>query len=172
MNLPPAIVFINADIDNQIRATLTTQLFLNEVMSDTEFDSRVSADPNYPINVHLQGLRILVVRQNYQDFTNRTLADVVIFVNQGQAVVEKNNFGPPGLSLPIARLNIYALLRSVGSSFVVILPGTSAAETEEDELEELVGIGGIVGEELSAGIPGSLVEDPDEDDNIDFINRN
>lgn len=119
---PSSIFFVNADINSAIQATLVSQLQINETMTDTEFDARVVADPNYPNNVHGQGLRILVIRQNFRDFTNRDLADVVIFVKQGLACVEKNNFGPPGLTLSVQRLTIYDLLRSVGSSRVVILP--------------------------------------------------
>lgn len=142
MSLPPAIIFINADavdgyafdgyniIDGYIPASpdgytkyaLMTQLFINEFMTDKEFDARVVADPNYPEIVHLQNLRILVARENYRDYTNRELADLVLFYSHGLVKIEKNKFGPPGLTLPLERINIYALLREVGSTFVVILP--------------------------------------------------
>ncbi len=143
MNLPPAIIFINSDpltitpdgyfvdgysvnpdgyINDITRQTLETQLFLDEVMTLKEFNTRVEVDPNYPTIVHLQRYRVMVIVPDYHDHTNRELADVVLFYSHGLVKVEKNKYGPPGLTLPLIRLNIYALLRDVGSPYVVILP--------------------------------------------------
>lgn len=173
MQPPPAIIFVNADLNATSLSTLQTQLYINDTMSDTEFDARVNVDPNYPTNIHLQGLRILVVRKDFHDLTNRALADVVIFVKQGLATILKNNLGPPGLALPIGRLTIFALLRAVGSAFVAILPGIENVEPEQDDeaTENFgVGLGGIFAIEAK---DASTVhqDDPDEDDNLDFINR-
>ena len=81
-NPPPAIVFINGEIQypsteapfiGSIPANTTSyasvselsnlqiQLFIDDTMSKEEFDARVKTDPNYPTIVHLQNLRILVV---------------------------------------------------------------------------------------------------------------
>jgi hypothetical protein len=182
--LPPAIIFINSDellqrpdgyyqdgyivngdgyINSLTKQTLVTQLYLSETMTFKEFNSRVASDPNYARVVHLQGYRILVILPNFYDTTNRNLADMVLFYNQGQVTVLKNNFGPPGLSLPIQRINIYTLLRDVGSSSVVILPITATNPPRT--------LGGIVVDELA---DASGVHDPNSDNeynNPDFINR-
>ena len=160
---PPAIIFLNADINDTVKNTLTTQLYIDESMSFDEFNARVAADPNYSTIIHLQNLRILVILPTFQDFTNRTLADLVLFYNQGQVTVEKKNNGPPGLSLPIQRINIYELLRDVGSSSVVILPITSTKPPRS--------LGGIVVDQLA---DSSGVHDPNPDNiynNPDFLNR-
>lgn len=120
--LPPACIFINSDINAEVINTLTTQLFINENMTFSEFNARVAAVPSYPQIIHLQFMRILVILPSFQDYTNRNLADIVIFFNQGQATIEKNNFGPPGLSLPIDRINIYELLRYNNSPNVATIP--------------------------------------------------
>ncbi len=142
--LPPAIFFINGDINyppnppafpgvdinapTNTYKILTTQLFINDAMTKAEFDARVAADPNYPTIVHLQGLRILVIVPQYNDgyhymaVPNIEYADVVMFLHQGLADIEKNRFGPPFQSFEIQRINMYQLLRAVGSSNVVILP--------------------------------------------------
>jgi hypothetical protein len=141
--LPPAIFFINGDITypptgpvyigaqpNNVHSdasvseltNLQIQLFINDTMTKTEFDARVAADPNYPTIVHLQNLRILVILPDFQDGYNRQYADVVMFLHQGLADIEKNNFGPPFQNFPIQRLTIYELLRAAGSPNVVILP--------------------------------------------------
>jgi hypothetical protein len=149
MSFPAAVIFINSDeltreidgyyytdgyyqdgykvnpdgyINSITLNTLTTQLRINESMTFKEFNARVAFDPNYPNIVRLQGLRILVILPWMRDYFNRDLADVVLFYTHGQVVIEKNNFGPPGLSLPLDRINIYTLLREVGSGAVVILP--------------------------------------------------
>lgn len=183
MSLPPAIIFINADaVDGYVidgysaiydgyiytpngitRTRLMEQLYINEYMTGAEFDSRVQAVPNYPDMVHLQGLRILVARDDFRDYTNRRLADVVLFYSHGMVNVEKNNFGPPGLALPIDRISIYTLLRDVGSKYVVILP-ISATKPPKS-------LGGIVVSQLT---DSSGVHDPNPDNesnNLDFINR-
>lgn len=122
MQLPSGVIFVNADLNAISLSTLQTQLYINDTMTGAEFDARVAADPNYPTIVHLQDIRILVVRPDFHDLTNRTLADVVIFVKQGLATILKNNFGPPTLALNIQRFTIYDLLRAVGSAEVAILP--------------------------------------------------
>jgi hypothetical protein len=179
--LPPAIIFINSDaVDGYVydgysdgyipvpsevitRNNLINQLYINEYMSGAEFDARVLVDPNYPQIVHLQGLRILVARDNLRDYTNRDLADIVLFYSHGNVSVLKNNNGPPGLTLPIDRINIYTLLRDVGSKYVVILPASATKPPTS--------LGGIVVDQL-ADSSGVYDSNPDsEKNNIDFINR-
>ena len=169
MNIPPAIVFINNDISmpptvpipdvvgadpslyigaepsTDELSKIQNQLKIDETITKQEFDARVAADPNYPRIVHLQGLRVLVILETFQDVNNRNLADVVLFVKQGIAAIQKNKFDhdrddhdrdcdgcrqhrehnrnrPPTLSLDLQRLNIYELLRFVHSKNVVIVP--------------------------------------------------
>lgn len=151
MSLPPAIFFINGDITYPSKnpvvfpgtnpkvselTTLQTQLFIDDTMTYAEFNARVVADPNYPTIIHLRGLRILVIVPLYNDgysfdgyahnphidIPNVNLADVVLFLHQGLADVEKNKFGPPCQNYDIQRLNMYALLRAVNSPSVVTVP--------------------------------------------------
>lgn len=165
MPIPPAIIFINADINDQIVSTLTTQLNLDETMSFDEFNTRVSNDPNYPTVVHLWFKRILVILPNLMDQTNRTLADLVLFYNQGQVTVEKNKFGPPRLSLPLQRVNLYELLRYEHSPYVIVLPPTPSPPHHHHHLE------GIVADEF-ADSSGVYAPNPDNEyNNKDFINR-
>lgn len=124
MNLPPAIIFVNADIDGYMTNTLVSQLYIDGYMSKSEFDDRILALPSYPDFIHGNGYRIMVILPDFRDYTNRELADVVIFVKGGLASIEKNKYGPPKLTLPVERINIYALLRGAGSQYVVILPRT------------------------------------------------
>lgn len=130
--LPPGIFFVNGDISlppttsftGETFATvgssvgpstltnLTTQLFINEWMYKSEFDARVESDPDYPLIVHLQGLRILVVVPSYHDKHNREYADAVMFFHQGMVDVEKNYFGPEGKCYDAQRVNMYEILRA------------------------------------------------------------
>jgi hypothetical protein len=184
MNLPPAIIFINSDpltitpdgyfvdgyrvdpdgyINDLTRQTLEAQLHLDETMTLKEFNTRVEVDPNYPAIVHLQGYRVMVIVPDYHDHTNRALADIVLFYSHGLVKVEKNKYGPPGFTLPLIRLNIFDLLRDVGSRYVVILPPTATKPPRS--------LGGIVVDQLA---DSSGVHDPNPDNeynNPDFINR-
>jgi len=171
MSLPAAIFFVNADINEGIRNTLMNQLFIDETLTDVDFDARVQVEPEYPDLIHLNGIRIMVLRQNFRDLTNRNLADVVMFVKQGLAAIEKNNFGPPGLTFPIDRINMYELLRYVGSNQVVILPVTATKPPHACGHGCGCCLGGILAIEASDS-SGVHCPNPDrESNNIDFINR-
>lgn len=171
MSLPAAIFFVNADINEGIRTTLMNQLFIDEALTDVDFDARVQVEPEYPSLIHLNGLRIMVLRQNFRDYTNRNLADVVMFVKQGLVAIEKNNFGPPGLTFPIDRINMYELLRYVGSNQVVILPVTATKPPHACGYGCGFCLGGILAIQ-SSDTSGVHCPNPDrESNNIDFINR-
>lgn len=185
--LAPAIIFINSDpinitpdgyfvdgyavnpdgyINDLTRKTLETQLFIDETMTLKEFNTRVEVDPNYPTIVHLQRYRVMVIVTDYRDYTNRALADLVLFYSHGLVKVEKNKFGPPGLTLPIDRINIYELLRDVGSKYVVILPPSATPPPHH-----CPPLGGIVVDE-GADSSGVHCPNPDNEyNNPDFINR-
>jgi len=111
MNLPGAVIFVNNDIDGYITQKLETQLFISETMTGDEFDARVAADPNYPNIVRLMFRRILVIRDDFRDYSNRDEADVALFISHGLASVLQNNYGPPGLTLSLEQIYIYKLLR-------------------------------------------------------------
>jgi len=104
------IIFVNNDLTTNVQNALVRQLFITEVVSGSEFDERVALTPDYPLIIKQNNIRLLVVRSFYEQ-TNRNLADIVIFCKAGQAAVECNKFGPPGLSLPIDRLTWDELMR-------------------------------------------------------------
>ncbi len=112
--LPSAIIFINNDVSDNVKSVLIKQLYIHESITREEFDARVSADPEYPNVVHLNNLRILVFQDFWAPRNGFDIADVVIFIKSGLAYIESNNFGPPGLCLPVANLYIHALLRGNG----------------------------------------------------------
>lgn len=124
-SLPPAIIFCNDDITYPLTSpptppyfvgsnpvapnsyaspseltNLETQLSITDTMTKTEFDARVAADPNYPLVIHLQGLRILVILPDFHDKCNADLADVVVFLHSGLADIERNRLGWPGRGYP------------------------------------------------------------------------
>ena len=105
-----AIIFCNNDLSTNVQAALVRQLFIDEVMDGYEFDDRIAADPNYPATIQFNKLKILVVRP-FTELTNRTLADVVIFVKAGLAAIELSKYGPPGRASPVDRLTLAYLFR-------------------------------------------------------------
>ena len=109
--IPSAIIFINNDINQGILDKLVSQLQIDGYITGSEFDARMIADPNYPKQIELNNLRILVMRDSLADITNREYADVVMFVKLGQASILGNKYGPPGQTYMIDRINIYEILR-------------------------------------------------------------
>lgn len=162
-NLPAAIVFVNADLGSGIQTKLTAQLLIDEVMTNIEFNNRVSVDPNYPLEVHSNGLRILVLLPSLMDFTNRNLADVVLFAKGGLVTIEQDNNGPPMQSYQVDRVNIYDLLRYNKSGQVIVLPNTG--ERFHHRLK------GIVSDEYIDSSGVHLPNPDNELNNPDFINR-
>jgi len=171
MQPPSAIIFINSEISDQQKSIISEQLFISETISFTEFNLRVENTPSYPEIIQGQNLRILVLCDNFQDYTNRNLADVVIFVKQNLASIEKNKFGPPGVTFDVPRIDIWKTLRGADSDKVIILPNTKPNILKECDCKQLYGLGGIFAIELrSSGI--SACKNPDsESNNQDFINR-
>ena len=110
--IPPAIIFVNDDLTNNVENVLMTQLYISEAITGEEFDARVSGEPEYPRIVHINGLRILVIR-SFRHRHNFHLADVIIFIKAGLAAVESNRCGPctePGHTLPVAYLTVHKIL--------------------------------------------------------------
>lgn len=171
MDIPSAIIFINPEMSEQQQLKIKEQLLVDEVIQDTEFNARLTADPNYVNNVHGQNLRIMVVKPDFSDYTNREYADLVIFVKQGLLSIEKNKFGPPGASYPIVRFNLWSMLRSANSDQVVILPNNKPDPNKDCDCQRPYGLGGIFAIELrDSGV--SICKNPDNIyNNPDFINR-
>lgn len=107
---PPIIAFLNADISDQTKSVFIRQLFIDDVISKAEFDTRVQTNPVYPTIVHLQGRRVLVLLPTLQDAVNRSLADIVLFAKNGLVSVLSNKYGPPGITLPIDKVYLSALI--------------------------------------------------------------
>lgn len=103
MSLPAGIIFVNNNIVEQIRDTLIKQLFITSFMDGYVYDAIIQNDPLYPTFVHNSNQRIMVIR-SFRELESRETADVVIHIKQGMAAIEKNNFGPPGLTSRVAEL--------------------------------------------------------------------
>jgi hypothetical protein len=105
----PAIIYINTDLVPQVLGVFTTQLFITQVLSAADFDANVAADPNYPLQSHLNGYRLLVLR-DLSDMTNRQFADIVLFAKGGLVSVLNSHYGKPGITLAIDRIYLSALI--------------------------------------------------------------
>lgn len=105
----PCIIQVNDDLSSSVQQTLVTQLYITEAITGTEFDARVAADPNYPLIVYQNNLRILVIRPA-NDYTNRFLADLVLFLKHGEASIQCNKTGEPTKTVQIAYINLGKLM--------------------------------------------------------------
>jgi hypothetical protein len=111
-SMPAAIIFVNNDLNDLIISILRDQLYLDDLITLEEFNERVEVDPNYVFLVHSMGLRVLVILDTFQDFTNRQLADICLFIKNGLAYRLEGNNGPPRECYSIYNLNIENLLRA------------------------------------------------------------
>lgn len=109
---PTAIIFIDNNLTDAVKTVIQKQLFINETITGTEFDARVSIDPNYVNDIHNNQLRILVVRP-LTELTNRGLADIVLSAKAGLIAIKQSKYGPPGKTLPIERVYLSQLLNAV-----------------------------------------------------------
>lgn len=105
---PAAIIFVNNDLTDNVKSAIQRQLFITETMTGAEFDARVEADPNYVQISHSTGSRLLVVRP-FTELTNRTHADIVLFIKAGLASVLANKFGPPGKTYAVEHMYLSQL---------------------------------------------------------------
>lgn len=94
MQIPSAIIFINPDMTESQKLRIKEQLYVDEIIQDTEFNARLAMDPNYVQVVHGQNLRIMVLINNFSDVTNREYADLAIFVKHGLLSVKRINLVP------------------------------------------------------------------------------
>lgn len=92
--LPPAIIFVNNDLVEQVKEHIIRQLHINQVYDGYVFDGYLVDNPTFLDDVKAQNLRILVIR-SFQELENRELADVAAFVKNGLISIEQNKFGPP-----------------------------------------------------------------------------
>lgn len=106
---PPFIIFINTDLTSNIQNVFTRQLYLTQIMDAATFDGYVANDGYYVNNIHIDGYRIMVMR-DLQDFNNRDKADIVLFAKSGLVSVLTNKIGPPNITLPIDRVYLTALI--------------------------------------------------------------
>jgi hypothetical protein len=101
--IPAAVILINADLVDSVRAYIVKQLHIDEAITGTEFDARVAANPNYVNLIKQLELRILVER-TFKELTNRDQFDLVVFLKNGIISCELNRLGPPGISFPLKNL--------------------------------------------------------------------
>lgn len=105
---PAAVIFVNNDLTDNVKSAIQRQLFINETITGAEFDARLESNPNYVDVIHASGVRVLVIR-SFIELTNRTEADIVLFVKAGLASVLANKFGPPGITFPVDRFYLSQL---------------------------------------------------------------
>lgn len=105
----PAIIFVENQIASQPLNYLSTQLFVTEIIDLPTFSARVAADPNYPLETHINQQRIIVLL-DLHDQTNRIYADIVLVLKNGLVSVLCSNYGPPGITLSVDQVYINALI--------------------------------------------------------------
>jgi len=110
MQIPGIIFFINNDISTETQTNLQSQLYIDEVITDTEFNARITADPNYPIIIHFNNLRILVLESPYDtNPSNKEFANIALFFKNGMLYVLDHHYGFPTISINAQNINLFNL---------------------------------------------------------------
>lgn len=101
--IPPAIIFVNDDLVTQVRNHLVKQLHINAIYDGYAFDGYIETNPAFVNSVYTSNMRIMVIRP-FTELTNRSVADIVIFVKAGLASVLDNKFGLPSATHEVVDL--------------------------------------------------------------------
>ena len=103
---PSAIIIINDDISASVKTNIIRQLHIDLIQDGYTFDSNVLANADYTTDTKNQGHRLMIMRtfSDREDVDTWDLADIVLFVKNGMAAVEKNKLGPHDLTLPVLKL--------------------------------------------------------------------
>ncbi len=107
---------MNNDVSDSVQETLIRQLYIDIVMTGDTFDGYVALYDGYADTLKSGNKRILVIRP-FDNYTNRTLADVAIYVKHGLAAVELTKIeknGPPGYTYPVVNLSLPQILGLMG----------------------------------------------------------
>ena len=67
---------------------------MSKVISESEFIARMTVDPNYVDIIHVNNLRVMVLKDFVQNLLNNEIADLVMFIKNGLASILKYNMGP------------------------------------------------------------------------------
>lgn len=105
---PAAVIFVNNDLTDNVKSAIQRQLFITDTITGDEFDARLEANPNYVDIIHSTASRLLVIRP-FTELTNRTTADIVIFIKAGLASILVNKFGPPGKTYAVDHMYLSQL---------------------------------------------------------------
>src|SRR5258706_14022323 len=110
--VPSVIIYMNNDVSDAVQETIIRQLHIDIIMMGYTFDGYVAANDGYAAVLKSNNKRVLVIRP-FSDYSNRTLADVAMYVKNGLAAVEltkteKN--GPPGFTYPVVNLCLPQIL--------------------------------------------------------------
>lgn len=102
--VPAAIVQVNSDISGSVQETLVRQLYIDIVLTGDQFDANVAADSEYPNKIKQLNNRLLIVRPA-DNYTNRDLVDIVLFIKEGLSATAEDKYGRPLDTWPLVYLH-------------------------------------------------------------------
>lgn len=107
MNLPHLIIFVNKELTEQVQSVIEQQLFITVTLSHQQYNT---LDPDI-LDGYTRTDRVLVLI-DYQDtpLLHDGYADTVLFFSNGLLSVQKNKYGPPGLTWTAATINLNQLV--------------------------------------------------------------
>ena len=107
MRLPNLIIFVNKELTEQVQSVIEQQLFITVTLTHLQYNT---LDINI-IDGYSRTDRVLVLI-DYQDtpLVNDGYADTVLYFSNGLLSVQKNKYGPPGLTWAAATITLDQLV--------------------------------------------------------------
>jgi hypothetical protein len=112
-NYPPCLIFVNSNISEASKAKLISQLFMDEVISYSEYLSRKAIAPEYAGVLHSLGGKVMVLK-DMSDQQDNDEADIVLYVAHGLVCVQQSFVGPCGANWRLDSINPNSLFYRPG----------------------------------------------------------
>lgn len=123
MNLPKLLIFINKELTEQVLSVIKEQLFITMTFTDEEYtsldgyntDGYFSHDGyTYPTDGYvfedLKRTDRVLVLVDYTNMIDTSKMDLLLYFSKGLLSVQKNKYGPPGLTFAAASITLDKLV--------------------------------------------------------------
>lgn len=123
MNLPKLLIFINKELTPQVLGVIQQQLFITKTFTDTQYtnldgyntdgyytyDGYTFPTDGYVFNDLKKTDRVLVL-VDYTHMIDTSKMDILLYFSKGLLSVQKNKYGPPGLTFAAASITVDKLV--------------------------------------------------------------
>lgn len=123
MNLPKLLIFINKELSPQVLSVIQQQLLITKTFTDIEYTSLdgYNTDGYYTYDGYtfptdgyvfsdLKKTDRVLVLVDYYHMIDTSKMDILLYFSKGLLSVQKNKYGPPGLTFAAASITVDKLV--------------------------------------------------------------